>query len=52
MDSERGRKVVEMIFHAVKSRNKAAIMVTHDERVLHVCDRVLYMEDGKLFEKD
>ncbi|QOR65080.1 ABC transporter ATP-binding protein [Cytobacillus suaedae] len=51
LDSERGKQVVEMISKEVKLRNKAAIMVTHDERVLHHCDRVLYIEDGQIFEK-
>lgn len=51
LDSERGRKVVEMISFEVKSRNKAAIMVTHDERMLDLCDRVLYIEDGEIFER-
>ena len=40
-----------MISHEVKSRNKAAIMVTHDERILHLCDRVVKIEDGQLFEQ-
>ncbi|MFD1739587.1 ABC transporter ATP-binding protein [Bacillus salitolerans] len=48
LDSERGRKVVEMISREVKSRKKAAIMVTHDERVLDLCDRILHIEDGKI----
>ncbi|TDB51061.1 MULTISPECIES: ABC transporter ATP-binding protein [Bacillaceae] len=51
LDSERGKQVVEMISKEVKLRNKAAIMVTHDERVLHHCDRVLYIEDGQIFEQ-
>ncbi|WP_438351368.1 ABC transporter ATP-binding protein [Paenibacillus sp. FA6] len=50
LDSERGKQVVEMISNEVKSRNKGAIMVTHDERILHVCDRVLRIEDGQIFE--
>ncbi|MBO0588010.1 ABC transporter ATP-binding protein [Sporosarcina sp. E16_8] len=50
LDSERGKQVVEMISNEVKSRNKAAIMVTHDERILHLCDRVLRIEDGQIFE--
>jgi putative ABC transport system ATP-binding protein len=33
----------------VKSRNKAAIMVTHDERMLDLCDRVVNITDGKVF---
>ena len=51
LDTERGKQVVEMISQEVKARNKAAIMVTHDERMLSVCDRVLYIEDGNIFEK-
>ncbi|UWE04981.1 ABC transporter ATP-binding protein [Laceyella sacchari] len=48
LDSKRGRQVVEMLADEVKSRRKAAIMVTHDERVLDLCDRVLTIKDGKL----
>ena len=50
LDFERGKQVVEMISNEVKSRNKAAIMVTHDERILHLCDRVLRIEDGQIFD--
>ncbi|MBC1522219.1 ABC transporter ATP-binding protein [Listeria aquatica] len=50
LDSERGRKVVEMIAWEVKRENKAAVMVTHDERVLDLCDRVVRIEDGRLTE--
>ncbi|MFE0505637.1 ABC transporter ATP-binding protein [Peribacillus butanolivorans] len=49
LDSKRGRNVVEMLAHEVKSRNKAAIMVTHDERMLDLCDRVVNITDGKVF---
>jgi putative ABC transport system ATP-binding protein len=48
LDSDRGRQVVEMLSREVKSKNKGAIMVTHDERMLGLCDRVLHMEDGRI----
>lgn len=48
LDSERGRHVVEMIQMEVHNRNKAAVMVTHDERVLDLADTVYRMEDGRL----
>ena len=48
LDSERGKHAVEMIQMEVHRRNKAAIMVTHDERVLSLVDRIYRMEDGKL----
>lgn len=48
LDSERGHHVVEMIQMEVHKRNKAAVMVTHDERVLDLADKIYQMEDGKL----
>lgn len=52
LDSERGRAVVQMLADEVKLRGKAAVMVTHDHRMLDLCDRVVWMEDGKLVESD
>lgn len=48
LDSERGRHVVEMIRMEAHSRKKGAVMVTHDERVLDLVDKIYTMEDGKL----
>ncbi|OMD66364.1 hemin ABC transporter ATP-binding protein [Paenibacillus odorifer] len=50
LDFKRGREVVRMIADEVKSEGKAAVMVTHDERMLEWCDRVLHLEDGHLVE--
>lgn len=51
LDSERGRDVVKMLADEVKYHNKGAIMVTHDKRMLDVVDRIVYIEDGRMFEK-
>ena len=48
LDGKRGRQVVEMIRKEVKKHKKAAIMVTHDERVLDMVDVVYRLENGKL----
>lgn len=48
LDAARGRQAVEMIRAEVKRRGKAAVIVTHDERILDLTDRVLRMADGKL----
>lgn len=42
------KEVVKQIRKEVKDRNKAAVMVTHDERMLEFCDKVYRMEDGVL----
>ena len=48
LDSNRAFEVVKQIRNEVKERNKAAVMVTHDERMLEFCDKVYRMEDGVL----
>lgn len=50
LDYKRGREVVSMIADEVKREGKAAVMVTHDERMLEWCDRVLHLQDGVLVE--
>ncbi|WP_412839695.1 ABC transporter ATP-binding protein [Bacillus paranthracis] len=48
LDSKRAREVVEVMKREVKESQKAAIMITHDERMLDVCDRILTLRDGQL----
>mgnify|MGYP001442260005 CR=1 FL=1 len=50
LDSARAFEVVELMANGVRNRNKAAIMVTHDERMLSYCDRVYRIHEGKLEE--
>ncbi|MNP86537.1 putative hemin import ATP-binding protein HrtA [compost metagenome] len=48
LDTQRAHEVVQLIAKEVKAKNKACIMVTHDERMLQYCDKVYRMEDGRL----
>ncbi|CAI6084100.1 ABC transporter ATP-binding protein [Cohnella sp. JJ-181] len=48
LDTKRAHEVVSLIEKEVKARQKAAIMVTHDERMLEYCNHVYRMEDGKM----
>ena len=50
LDSQRGRQVVHLLADEVHSREKAGILVTHDERLIDLCDRVVRIHDGKLDE--
>ncbi|MEI4831234.1 MULTISPECIES: ABC transporter ATP-binding protein [Bacillus] len=52
LDSKRAREVVELMKHEVKKKKKAAIMITHDEKMLDVCDRILTLRDGKLLKSN
>lgn len=51
LDAARGLDIVSMIAKQVKDQRKSAVMVTHDDRVLPLCDRVLFLENGKLIKK-
>lgn len=48
LDGVRGRQVVELIRKEVKKHQKAAIMVTHDERVLDLVDAIYRLENANL----
>lgn len=48
LDGDRGHQIAELIRKEVKSRGTAAVMVTHDERILHLVDRVYHLEGGQL----
>ena len=51
LDKERGLQVVKLIAEEVKKRNKAAIMVPHDESVLDLVDSIYYLVEGKLSKR-
>ena len=48
LDSERAFEVVDILARETKSKQKATIMVTHDERLIDICDKVYVMKDGTL----
>ncbi|WP_234118665.1 ABC transporter ATP-binding protein [Clostridium hydrogenum] len=52
LDGARGRQIAEMIKEQVKKKNTAAIMVTHDERILDLVDSIYRLENGKLIKKN
>ncbi|WP_195431109.1 ABC transporter ATP-binding protein [Clostridium sp. D46t1_190503_E9] len=48
LDGNRGREVVTMIKDEIKKYNKAALMVTHDERILDLVDTIYRIENGNI----
>lgn len=48
LDGVRGRQIAQMIQQQVKKRSVAAIMVTHDERILDLADTIYRLENGRL----
>lgn len=48
LDSKRSVDVVKMLKKIATEQNVAVIMVTHDEAMLPLCDRILKIEDKKV----
>ncbi|HEY3485239.1 MAG TPA: ABC transporter ATP-binding protein [Ilumatobacteraceae bacterium] len=48
LDTQLGEQVMELIRREMKDRGIAAVVVTHDERMTHYCDRVVHIVDGTI----
>ncbi|WP_414529949.1 DevA family ABC transporter ATP-binding protein [Nodularia chucula] len=48
LDKQSGRDVVEIMQGLAKEQGTAILLVTHDNRILDIADRVVEMEDGIL----
>ncbi len=48
LDSKSGRDVVEIMEQLAKEQNCTILLVTHDNRILDIADRIIHMEDGRL----
>ncbi len=49
LDSVTGREIVSLLKKLAKEQNCSVLMVTHDPRISDMADRILNMEDGKIF---
>lgn len=47
LDTEKAFDVVQLLAKEAKEKDKGIIMVTHDERLLKYCDRVVRIRDGE-----
>jgi len=52
LDTRHAQDVAHLLADQTHELGKATVMVTHDERLLPLCDRVLVMHDGVLTEKN
>jgi len=49
LDHETGRNVMEILKKEVLKQDRALIVVTHDPRIFDFADRIVKMDDGKIF---
>ncbi|MFN2377786.1 MAG: ATP-binding cassette domain-containing protein [Candidatus Binatia bacterium] len=48
LDKESGREVVDRIKSLAKEKGTTILLVTHDNRILDVADRIVHLEDGRM----
>jgi putative ABC transport system ATP-binding protein len=48
LDSKHGRDVMKLLRDIARSGDRAVIVVSHDQRIREVADRVLWLEDGRI----
>jgi putative ABC transport system ATP-binding protein len=48
LDKSSGREVVDLLHRLAKQQGCAILLVTHDNRILDVADRILTLEDGRI----
>lgn len=48
LDKQSGRDVVSIMQRLAREQQCAILLVTHDNRILDIADRILQMEDGRL----
>jgi putative ABC transport system ATP-binding protein len=46
LDKEAGRNVVNLIQNLAREQQSTVVLVTHDNRILDIADRILHLEDG------
>ena len=52
LDPDRGQEIAQLIRKEVKSKNKSAIMVTHDRSILTYVDTIYELKHGQLLKVD
>ncbi len=48
LDSKSGRDVVDIMQKLAREKGTTILLVTHDDRILDIADRIVHMEDGRL----
>jgi putative ABC transport system ATP-binding protein len=50
LDKTTGREVVDLLHQLAKQQGCAIMLVTHDNRILDIADRIVTLEDGRIVE--
>ncbi|MBU3175226.1 ABC transporter ATP-binding protein [Clostridium estertheticum] len=48
LDSKTGQEVINLLKMSAKKYNQTLIMITHDDKIAQMADRIIIIEDGKI----
>ncbi len=51
LDKKSGQDVVKIMQRLAKEQGCTILLVTHDNRILNIADRIIHMEDGRLIKE-
>jgi len=46
LDAKIGREIMRLLRRVAKEQGRSVVIVSHDQRILDIADRVLWLEDG------
>jgi len=47
LDNETGKKVIDVLFKIIRENKMTMVLVTHDEELAKLCDRIFYLKGGQ-----
>lgn len=47
LDSKIGREIMRLLQHIAREQRRSVVIVSHDQRIKEIADRVLWLEDGQ-----
>lgn len=50
LDSKIGHEIMRLLQHIAKEQGRSVVIVSHDQRIQDIADRVLWLEDGQFKE--
>ncbi len=50
LDSKNGADVMHLLHNIAKEQQRTVVIVSHDQRIKDIADRILWLEDGKISE--